>query len=390
MCLLGEAYGEVEARLDTPFKGPAGFRLERMVQQLGARREDFLITNCAWFRPPGNREPTEVEVESYRERWEGAIRQAGCKVVVPLGNIPMRAVLGHWGVQGRRGYLEWSARLDCWVLPTVHPSFIMRGNANWTAAWLRDVEMALQVAQDGPPAMPVRELLLDPPLGDLHALESSLDLRVRFDAAQDVSGNLRGPDPQKCGAENGGWGQDGLSATAADIGGHPPRTAVEWGHAWIRAGRPPLAVDIETPDKGDDEEEAELSAGTAAGTIYRVGLAYCHDTHTSVVSMAWGGAFTDLARDLLQQAHTALVWNRHFDVPRLRAHGVTAPFWHDAQEMWHVFHPDLPKKLEFVAPFLVPAQQYWKDKSHSHPALYNAIDAALTAEGYEVLYGTAA
>lgn len=165
VCLLGEAYGKHEAARNTPFVGPAGFRLERMVQMLGAKRSDFLITNTVWHQPPGNREPTEVEVEAYRKQWEGAIKASGARVVVPMGNIPLRAVLGHWGIQGRRGYLEWSAGLGCWVLPTVHPSFIMRGNANWTAAWLRDVGEALRIAQEGPPLLPQRVLLLDPPVG---------------------------------------------------------------------------------------------------------------------------------------------------------------------------------------------------------------------------------
>jgi len=56
--------------------------------------------------------------------------------------------------------------------------------------------------------------------------------------------------------------------------------------------------------------------------------------------------------------------------------------------MWHVFHPDLPKKLGFVAPFFIPSQVYWKDQSVENPATYNAIDAAVTIEIYEALYGT--
>ena len=330
VCLLGEAYGAVEETRDTPFVGPAGFRLERMVQQLGARRDDFLIINVAWFRPPGNREPTEVEVEAYRPDWEGAIRGSGVKVVVPLGNVPLRSVLGHWGIQGRRGYLEWSNRLDLWVLPTVHPSFIMRGNANWTAAWLRDVEMALQVAKNGPPRLPERRLVLDPPLSEAH----------------------------------------------------------EWGAAWrYLEPQPALAVDIETPGREKDEDEVDKDLGAVAGTIYRCGLAYCHLGVTHALSVPWGSGYTERVRGLLLDAPTALVWNRHFDVPRLRAHDVTAPCWHDVQEMWHVLHSDLPKTLEFVAPFLVPAQPYWKDQSYARAAYYNAVDAALTAEGYDVLWG---
>ena len=189
--------------------------------------------------------------------------------------------------------------------------------------------MALEVAQNGPPRLPERGLTLDP----------SLD------------------------------------------------AGASWGLQWAQAGHPPLAVDIETEGKQADEEENELAAGTAAGTIYRIGCAY-HANHTTyALSIPWGSGYTELVRGLLGHCTTALVWNRHFDIPRLRAHQVVAPNWHDVQEMWHLYHTDLKKSLEFAAPFLVPAQPYWKDQSQFRPAYYNSVDAALTCEGYEVLWG---
>jgi hypothetical protein len=42
---------------------------------------------------------------------------------------------------------------------------------------------------------------------------------------------------------------------------------------------------------------------------------------------------------------------------------------------WHILHSDLPKGLGFVATFTCPWQQRWKHMSHSHPGLYNCIDA---------------
>lgn len=331
VCLLGEAPGEQEAKRGKPFVGPAGFRLERMVQQLGASRNDFLITNVCWHRPPGNREPIDSEVEQWRPKWEAAIRNnpAPIKVIVPLGNVSLYALLKFDGIQGKRGYLWWSETLSCWVLPTVHPSFIVRGNSNWTAAWLRDVGMALEVAANGPPPAPNRQMTLDPSPYELH----------------------------------------------------------KWADGWDEAGRPPLAFDIETPDKGDDEEEAEIGRGAEAGVIYRIGFAYRHVGCTHACSMPWGGAFATSAAQLLQAAPTALVWNRHFDVPRLRAHGaVVGGVLHDVQEMWHVVFSDLPKKLEFVAPWVTPSQPYWKDQAQERPSYYNAVDAAITAEAFEVLW----
>ena len=164
-------------------------------------------------------------------------------------------------------------------------------------------------------------------------------------------------------------------------------TAWQWVEEWIDAGKPPLAVDIETPGRDKDEDEVEIALGHEAGTIYRIGFARRASDLTRTLSLPWGGGYLPVVSKLLGISKCVVVWNRHFDVPRLRGHGmVLAGQLHDAQEMWHVLYPDLPKRLEFVAPILVPGQQYWKDQSHERPAFYNAIDAAVTIEAFERLY----
>ena len=170
-------------------------------------------------------------------------------------------------------------------------------------------------------------------------------------------------------------------------------TAWEWVEAWEDAGRPPLAWDIETAGKGTDEEEAELAAGQEAGIIYRIGFAYRTEGETRALSFPWGAPFLPLVQALLQGAPVSVVWSRHFDVPRVRAHGLgtrgleITDVLHDAQEAWHVLYPDLKKSLEFVAPILIPGQPYWKDQAYDHPAFYNATDAAVTIELFERLVG---
>ena len=335
VCLLGEAWGKVEASRQLPFQGPAGAKLAKMLGMLGYERDEFLMTNVYWAQPPSNRDPTDAEVNSHRHLWEPFFEQpTSIKVIVPLGNVPLRAVLDLEGIQGKRGYLWWSERYQLWVLPTVHPAFILRGNAHWTAIWLRDVQQAVETASQGPPAAPRRALTLDP----------------------------------------------------------SPAVAQEWVGGWNRAQRPPLAFDIETPgaDK-DDEDKAEVASGEEKGTIYRIGFAWRVDHVTHALSIPWGAGFDVVVQSLLAVEAPRVVWNRHFDVPRLRAHGHVMPGpIHDAQEMWHVLHSDLPKRLEFVAPVLVPGQVYWKNLIHERPAFYNAVDAAVTIEAFEALYGLAA
>jgi hypothetical protein len=302
-----------------------------MLKMLGLEREEFLVTNVCSFQPPQNRDPTDAEIGQWWPDTARTLRDAAVRVVVPLGNIALRAVLGLDGIQGKRGYIYWSDCLQKWTVPTVHPAFILRGNANWTVAWLRDVHQALQIAQEGPPAAPRRELTLDPTI----------------------------------------------------------ETAQAWSSSWEAAGRPPLSFDIETPGRDKDEDEVEISLGHEAGTIYRIGFAWRMADATRALSLPWGSGYLPVVSALLGLSTCTVVWNRHFDVPRLQAHGmVLGGQLHDAQEMWHVLYPDLPKKLEFVAPILLPGQSYWKDQSHDRPAFYNATDAAVTIEAFEVLYGS--
>lgn len=327
--LLGEAWGQAEKARALPFQGPAGAQLAKMLHLAGLDRDDFLVTNCYWDQPPQNREPTDAEIEAHRAKWESLIVQSSIKVIVPLGNVPLRAVLGLTGIQGKRGYHYWWDRYNVWIVPTVHPSFVLRGNANWSSVWVRDVCRAVETAASGPPPAPARHLSLDP----------------------------------------------------------SPAQATEWVREWEFRGQPALAFDIETPDKSDDEEEADLALGQLKGEIYRIGFAYRWGGQTYALSVPFGAGYTELVSLLLHCAPTAVVWNRHFDVPRLRAHGVVVKgALHDAQEMWHVLQSDLFKGLEKVAPILIPGQPYWKDQSRQRPAFYNSVDSAVTIEAFEVLY----
>ena len=239
---------------------------------------------------------------------------------MPLGNTALQAVLGLEGIQDRRGYLYYSDRYPGLpIIPTVHPSFILRGNQPWCGAWIRDVGLGVQVALGQRPASPRRELAIDIP------------------------------------------------------------NIYSWQAQWSTRGHPFMAVDIETLRWADEEHESE-------GPLTRIGFAYRWQGTTYALSIPWSTACAGLTTCLLK--HGALVWNRHFDFPRLREKGVEIGHpQHDVQEMWHLFQPDLPKKLAFAGCWLVPGQPYWKDLHKEQPGYYNAVDAAVTAEGYEVLYG---
>lgn len=61
---VGEGPGQHEDMQGRPFVGAAGKFLEEMLGVIGLKREDVYITNIVKCRPPGNRDPEEVEVET--------------------------------------------------------------------------------------------------------------------------------------------------------------------------------------------------------------------------------------------------------------------------------------------------------------------------------------
>lgn len=328
--LLGEALGESEAKHGRPFIGAAGIRLGRMIERAGYKREQFQILNAVWCRPPNNSQPPQEAIEHCKQYWEPLVKLPETKVILAMGNAPLWATLGLEGVLSKRGYVWWSDKYECFVIPTVHPSFILRGNSNWEAAFLYDLRHAVEVAAEGWEPIQ-REYTLDPSPSRAMAwaIEFRDELRMNPDQA--------------------------------------------------------LACDIETPDKSAAEDETDINLGYQAGPIYRIGFAYVprSGAPTRVLSVPWDVSYMEVIEVLLSLDVILVFANRHFDVPRIKAHKVKI-LGHvaDVQESWHVLHSARPKKLEHIAPDLCPRQPAWKHLSSSQPAFYNGVDAAVQVESW--------
>lgn len=321
VALLGEALGADEAEAGSPFVGKAGFKLTRLIGYAGLEREKFDIYNSVWCRPPDNRlEGTDFEQASVRHckdhHWAALLHRA--KVIVPLGNVATAALLGKKGILSIRGYVH--AGEGYHILPTVHPSFIQRGQSRWSAPFINDLQKAVHLARNGMPA-------------------EFTDYRL---------------DPS-------------------------PMDALTWARVYLQhLSKNPetyLAFDIETPGKGEDEEDVDTDSDAPDRTwnIERIGFSYAP---LSALSIPWAPEYMAAIRLVLGSAGPKVVWNAGFDVPRVRRAGVSiAGTIHDGMVAWHILHSDLPKKLGFVATFTCPWQPAWKHLSGSKPAFYNATDA---------------
>ena len=141
MC-IGEAPGRDEDRIGLPFVGRAGKLLDRMLAAIGLDRTKVYIVNVLPWRPPDNRNPEPTEVAKCIPFLRRHIELAQPKILILLGAVAMRHVVGHAeGIMRLRGnWLEYHVGGHMIpVMPTLHPAYLLRRPVDKRLAW-RDLQ----------------------------------------------------------------------------------------------------------------------------------------------------------------------------------------------------------------------------------------------------------
>jgi uracil-DNA glycosylase family 4 len=94
---VGEAPGEQEDILGRPFVGAAGKLLTELLESIKLERKDVYITNIVKCRPPNNRPPRRDESASCMPYLDRQIALIQPKVICPLGNSAIHALLNSDG-----------------------------------------------------------------------------------------------------------------------------------------------------------------------------------------------------------------------------------------------------------------------------------------------------
>jgi uracil-DNA glycosylase len=153
--LIGEAPGAEEDRLGKPFVGQSGKLLDRMLATIGLPRRSVYITNVVYWRPPGNRSPTQAEIAACQPFLERQIELLGPKVIVFLGGASARGLLGvKEGVTKLRGRRFVHTTADGTRIPamvTFHPAFLLRQPGQKRFAW-RDLLTLRRWLEDASPS----------------------------------------------------------------------------------------------------------------------------------------------------------------------------------------------------------------------------------------------
>jgi len=129
LMFVGEAPGAEEDRQGLPFVGRAGQLLNQMLEEIGMSREDVFIANVLKSRPPGNRDPQPLEIETCRPYLFEQIRLIEPKVVCTLGNFATKLLSGNPAgitrVHGEPQVHELGGRA-VFLLPIFHPAAALR------------------------------------------------------------------------------------------------------------------------------------------------------------------------------------------------------------------------------------------------------------------------
>lgn len=130
LAVVGEAPGRTEHNTGRPFAGPSGTVLDGLFEKIGMPRSRCYITNAVHYRPVdslgNNRTPFDDEITASRPYLLDEMRVVQPKLIVTLGNVPMRALLDRPGKIGAcHGIVSMvhETRTDVPVMTMFHPAF---------------------------------------------------------------------------------------------------------------------------------------------------------------------------------------------------------------------------------------------------------------------------
>ncbi|ARV60364.1 uracil-DNA glycosylase [Nostocales cyanobacterium HT-58-2] len=127
--VVGEAPGQNEDETGLPFVGKAGQLLEKILASVKLDTEkDVFISNINKCRPPGNRVPTNEEMEACKPYLLEQIRLVDPKIILLTGATAVKGLTGDKrGITKIRGqWMEWQGRL---CMPVFHPSYLLRNQS---------------------------------------------------------------------------------------------------------------------------------------------------------------------------------------------------------------------------------------------------------------------
>lgn len=119
---VGEAPGRTEDRVRQPFVGRSGKVLDELLESVGTSRDKVYITNLVKYRPPGNRDPKDGEIEASVPYLRREIHILSPNVIVPLGRVATAFFAPGRAIRDVAGTVIRNTGFGRPVIPQYHPA----------------------------------------------------------------------------------------------------------------------------------------------------------------------------------------------------------------------------------------------------------------------------
>lgn len=190
IAIVGEAWGEQEETQRSPFVGPSGYQLTKMIEEAGFHRAECFLTNVFNIRPRPTNDVENLFTKEKHPHLPPYRFPSGNKYLLPayvpevsrvikelselrpniailLGNTATWALLHSTGISKIRGtVVEALAVRGLKCLPTYHPSAILR---EWSLRPVTILDLAKAKRESEFPDIrrPERTVYIEPSLTDL-------------------------------------------------------------------------------------------------------------------------------------------------------------------------------------------------------------------------------
>lgn len=126
LIFIGEAPGANEDKTGRPFVGRAGNLLEKLLAEIGYKREDVWIGNIIKHRPPENRDPLPDEVAACAPYLAMQLKALNPVLIVTLGRYAMNYFYPEGKISRDRGHLLQIDEKN--IYPVYHPAAGLRNS----------------------------------------------------------------------------------------------------------------------------------------------------------------------------------------------------------------------------------------------------------------------
>lgn len=125
--IIGERGAVDECKIQRPFVGKAGQKLDAILQKVGIRRDECFITNAVGCGHRNGVSPTKGELEQCIAYVIAQIKTIKPNMIILMGNSALYPIYNTvTGIKNLHGRIEWNDVYNCLVTSTYHPSKALR------------------------------------------------------------------------------------------------------------------------------------------------------------------------------------------------------------------------------------------------------------------------